>query len=168
MLHQRGRKLVAELGINKWRTSWPNRGTSRLGRATTASEASDCATSEHGVRQGTPGPIGSWQALGGPSFPHPLGPCRTVAIVGTAWSTKRAAAKAAAAAAALARLDTAAALPSREESGSHGAVVTELRRLQKLQPFKVWALEGLQPNDRLRFFCALWGQVPFQGGPRRV
>jgi len=42
----------------------------------------------------------------------------------------------------------------------------EMRRLHKMQPFKIWALEGVQPNERMQWYCALWGQVPHQGGLR--
>lgn len=90
----------------------------------------------------------------------------TVAVVGTAWAAKRATARAAAASAAFSRVDTAAALPSREEAKEHAPAVMELRRLQQLQPFKLWVLEGAQPNDLPRWYCALWGQLPFQGGLR--
>lgn len=91
---------------------------------------------------------------------------KNIAILGSAVGPKRGAARAAAARECLSRLDTSPALPSREESGENGAAVAELRRLQAIQPFKVWALEGVIPGDQTRWYCALWGQVPFQGGLR--
>lgn len=91
---------------------------------------------------------------------------RSVAIIGIAWGSKRAAVRAAAASACVARLDTAASLPSREESGPHASTVVEIRRLQQLQPFKLWAFQGVQLNENLRWYAALWGQVPFQGSLR--
>eukprot|EP00928_Gymnodinium_smaydae_P070036 TRINITY_DN5397_c0_g3_i2.p1 TRINITY_DN5397_c0_g3~~TRINITY_DN5397_c0_g3_i2.p1 ORF type:complete len:1567 (+),score=348.17 TRINITY_DN5397_c0_g3_i2:195-4895(+) len=108
------------------------------------------------------------QAPGGPLFVcvYALLFDRGVAILGVAYGSKRGAARAAAAASLLTRLDVQAALPTREEAGPHASEVVELKRLSQLQSFKVWAFEGSRPEERLSWFGALWGQVPFGGGLR--